>query len=521
MHDTDTALTQEVQQNLQLAMQHHQANELFDADLHYARVLQLQPGHAQALRLRGILARDAGDIGKSVALLTAAAEQPDATAQPLAELALTFMLAGDLQAAQNWLRRARTQEPEALDVLTNLGALLQHRGHVLEAIDIYREILAQDPEEAEVHGNLIKSLADAGQIDAALQEADAAVTATQGTRGTLAAKGVVLVDAERYTEAAATLQAALQIAPDDDMARVNLALCQTALQQLAAATTSLQDAVNANPHNARAVADLINCFSAAGEDAQALTLAEQFLQAHPAERLVVGSYALALRNAGQAAQADTLTHAAELVQVIDLPSAAGFESVADLNQALRQQLLADPSLLQDPVSKATTGGTQTGELDLAATTAMHSFAQAINSALPDIVQRYRDNGFNNHPVLQPASTHWHLRSWGTILRTGGQQSPHMHPLGWLSAVYYVAVPAEISAGDAAAGWLEFGQPPERLHCVTGPPVQRIEPRAGRLVVFPSYFWHRTLPFGEPTGANNDARISIAFDVIPAEQLRPI
>jgi hypothetical protein len=85
----------------------------------------------------------------------------------------------------------------------------------------------------------------------------------------------------------------------------------------------------------------------------------------------------------------------------------------------------------------------------------------------------------------------------------------MHPLAWLSGVYYVEVPGGLPAEGGRAGWLEFGQPPERFQ-VTAPPVLRaVEPRAGRLVIFPSWFYHRTLPFASP-----GRRTSIAFDVMP-------
>ena len=99
--------------------------------------------------------------------------------------------------------------------------------------------------------------------------------------------------------------------------------------------------------------------------------------------------------------------------------------------------------------------------------------------------------------------------WGTVLKGGGRQSPHMHPLGWLSGVYYVDLPADMQADAANAGWLEFGAPPDRYYCSDPPATQSYAPAAGRLILFPSWFWHRTLPFG-----SSAARISIAFDVMP-------
>ena len=40
--------------------------------------------------------------------------------------------------------------------------------------------------------------------------------------------------------------------------------------------------------------------------------------------------------------------------------------------------------------------------------------------------------------------------------------------------------------------------------------RHVQPRAGRLVLFPSMFWHGTSPFQEPA-----TRLTIAFDVMPA------
>lgn len=42
------------------------------------------------------------------------------------------------------------------------------------------------------------------------------------------------------------------------------------------------------------------------------------------------------------------------------------------------------------------------------------------------------------------------------------------------------------------------------------PRRMISPKAGTLVIFPSYFWHGTLPFNDPAD-----RITLAFDMRPA------
>ncbi len=125
-------------------------------------------------------------------------------------------------------------------------------------------------------------------------------------------------------------------------------------------------------------------------------------------------------------------------------------------------------------------------------------------------------GLQQHPVMTGSGEARSLRTWGTLLRAGGQQSAHMHPLAWLSGVYYSHLPDDMDPNNTQAGWLEFNRPPERFHCATNTRTWRIEPREGRLVIFPSWFWHQTLPF-----ESGDERVSVAFDAVPLAALRMI
>jgi uncharacterized protein (TIGR02466 family) len=501
---------------LQAAMTCHQQGQLYDADLYYSRTLQLDPENIQALRLRAILAREQGAIERALLLLDRAVELAPKHSLPLSDRGITHMMTGALQSAETDLRAALTLAPNSVDVLTNLGALLQHRGHLAEAIALYREILALDSDEIEIHCNLAKALADAGQEAAALNEIDTAIAAANGGRGTLATRGAILLDAKRYDDARETLEQASRANEQDDMTLVNLALCCTESGNIKAATKALQHALEINPDNARAAADRVNCLSAQGLNKNALQLAEDFLREHPAERLVTASYAQALLNAGHKNAAAELLDSEKFILTFDLPVPENFEHHNAFNTALREQLLADPSLIRDPVSKATTGGEQTGELNLQSSPAYAAFSELADTAIAQAAAEYSERGLDDHPVMQPASDNWNLRTWGTVLHAGGIQSAHMHPLGWLSAVYYVSVPADMNTNNDTAGWLEFGIPPERVFTRTDSTPASLEPRVGRLIVFPSWFWHRTRPF-----VSNQARISIAFDVMPKNRLSAI
>jgi hypothetical protein len=79
----------------------------------------------------------------------------------------------------------------------------------------------------------------------------------------------------------------------------------------------------------------------------------------------------------------------------------------------------------------------------------------------------------------------------------------------LSSAYYVQVPPVVADPQQRQGWLQFGAPDFDLGLAT--PAQRlVQPKAGRLVLFPSMLWHGTMPFND-----HEPRVTIAFDVVPS------
>ncbi|MEZ5565927.1 MAG: tetratricopeptide repeat protein [Gammaproteobacteria bacterium] len=494
---------------LRQAMALHRAGREREADALYAQVLRAEPLQPQALRLRGVLARDSGDLAASLRLLRKAVAAADSDPEPCAELGLSYLAAGYLQLAEAAFREAVERNPESRKALANLGALLQHRGHVLAAIAVYRQVIALDPDDLEVRCNLAHSLVEAGRGDDALQECDEALIRSPDHPAVLATRGAILCSLERYAEAVPVLEAALEsptAAGLDEMALINLALAFREMQTADQALLALQAAVQVNPDNARAAADLALLLSAEGRYSDALATSDEFLQHYPGERLVLAARAVVLRDAGREDEARALLDLQELVAIRELGAPDNL-SIDSFNAELTALLLADPSLLESPISKSTRGGAQTGEFNTDQEPLLARLQEQLNIELRTVIARWRERGLQDHPAMAWASGHWTLRIWGTVLEPGGCQLPHIHPLAWLSGVYYVQIPDGITTGEAGA--LEFGELPTRFGNQRQPDRRQIAAIEGRVVIFPSYFHHRTLPF---TGAGQ--RISIAFDVVP-------
>ena len=112
-----------------------------------------------------------------------------------------------------------------------------------------------------------------------------------------------------------------------------------------------------------------------------------------------------------------------------------------------------------------------------------------------------------HPLLRsrPESVQF-AGAWSVRLATGGFHANHVHPAGWLSSALYIALPPDL--GRDQAGWLTLGEPQAELG-LDLPPHRMVEPKPGRLALFPSWMWHGTRPFGD------GERLTVAFDVARA------
>jgi uncharacterized protein (TIGR02466 family) len=142
----------------------------------------------------------------------------------------------------------------------------------------------------------------------------------------------------------------------------------------------------------------------------------------------------------------------------------------------------------------------------------HPLVDAMKAQIAVAVQTYIEGLPTDatHPFLSRRTGHWRFTdSWSSRLRRDGFHTPHVHPHGWISSVCYVAVPAAVADTTRREGWLHLGQP-EVGSAAHRAPRRLVQPQAGRLVLFPSMFWHGTTPFQDAS-----PRLTIAFDVVPA------
>lgn len=196
------------------------------------------------------------------------------------------------------------------------------------------------------------------------------------------------------------------------------------------------------------------------------------------------------------------------VTVTDVAASGKYAAPGAFEGALSEQITRNPTLKPDPAGKATRGGLQTAA-DLAAASdgAVAALMGLLRAAVDTFVAGLPDRSDDPFIAARPEMAAIH--AWAVVYPGEGFQKSHIHYSGWLSGVYYVTAPKLSRSDDVRAGCLALGSLdlPEGRESPWG--VRDIRPAPGRLVLFPSFVPHATLPTKSP-----EPRICVAFDVVP-------
>ncbi|HEX2493564.1 MAG TPA: tetratricopeptide repeat protein [Steroidobacter sp.] len=292
---------------------------------------------------------------------------------------------------------------------------------------------------------------------------------------------------------------------------VRAALSEILLEggRLEEAETEAIEAVAALPDNANAVDTLVTILLARGRPDDALPFVHRQRQQRPLSQGWIAHEATALRMLDAAAYRE-LYDFDRFIRVYDLEAPAGWSSMEEFNAHLLGALAARHAFATHPLDQSLRNGTQTTRNLLKdADPTIQAVLKLFEAPIHDYQRRVGAEA--SHPLCarnrSPASI---AAAWSVQLHREGFHVNHVHPEGWLSSAYYVSVPAEVRDQDLMSGWIKFGE--SRYPAPGVGPEAVIQPRAGRLVLFPSYMWHGTNPIH-----GSEARTTIAFDAIPKKK----
>ncbi len=404
----------------------------------------------------------------------------------------------------------KTGDTDKIPATLQSAIALHQAGRLADALAAYDDFLMHYPDHPEALNFAALAHFARGDGEAASGMLSRAVIARPDYGEAFANHGLVLRSLGKFDDAVVALSRATALLPDDVEAPFNLGNIQLARSRAADAAAALGIAVERAPGHAAANANLAKALLELGDWEAARAACDRCLATMPGHTGALAMKGVALAETGDAEALAALIDFDGLIDAYRPPPPMGFANIAAFNQALAAHVQRDPSLAYEPGDVTTRKGYQSGDLMADPKGPMAAFKAIIERA----VAAYRDQHAidTNQPYLAQRPDHWTLNAWATILEREGHQAPHIHRSAWLSGVYYVQIPATVrNAVTGNAGWIEFGRPQPYPKARAEVATRFFRPEEGLMLLFPSYMYHRTIPF-EAT----ERRISIAFDVLPRD-----
>lgn len=461
-----------------------------------------------ALLSLGTLLAQLGEASQARPLLERAAARAPERPEPWMALGNVLARSLEFAPAAQAFARAVALSPDLAAAHVNLGNTLRRLNRHEESANSYRRAIALDPRSAQARFNLGNVLADAGDLDEAVAAFEAAIELDPAYLAAKTNVGNVLLRQERHEEALCRFVDVVAADPAFPRAHYNVGVALQALERFAMAIPAYRRALERDPDNLETWNNLCISLLRDAQPADALAACEQYLERAPANRKPLAYQAAALIELGRRDEAGALLDFKRMILRHKVAPPPGFDSTASFNATLSRHVQQHSTLAFEPAGKSTRGGSQTGELLVGERGPAACFEGIIASAVAAYMRHVR-NVLPGHPYVARLPQRWRLATWAVVLRSQGYQGPHFHPDGYISGVYYVSLPETMTADHGDVGCIEFGRTSDAIGGSREPLLELVRPHEGLMLLFPSYFYHRTMPFESET-----PRISVAFDILP-------
>jgi len=470
----------------------------------YRKLLRLHPNNVDGyVALSSVLAEMGQFAEAEVPLRRALQHTRDPKAQAAIHNNLAILLSSQNRHAEALENLEHTQAlaPELPDLDQRRIDRLYQLGRYEECLVLYRKLLDRNPADASLHKAYNSLLFRLGRMDEYLASYDRAPQ----TREILLGKSRFLSLQKRTDEAEAIYNTLLARDPLDGAALSGWAdnlMAQGRNQEALAMLESVLSRPGATPgvFGAAAGAALLS-----GDPQRAEFLCQSGLRLAPFDQMCLALLGTSWRLKGDERD-EALNGYDHLIRVFDLEPPDGFSSMESFNAELGAYLERLHPQTDAYLEQSLYGGTQTEGMLFGAG---HALVEKVRTRIEQAISAYIDDlkADANHPFLARHSKNFrYAGAWSCLMRGQGFHTNHLHPEGWISSCYYVTVPGETDNQQTRNGWIKFGEPSLELPLKNA--VRRaVQPVPGRLVLFPSYMWHGTVPLqaGSP-------RTTIAFDV---------
>lgn len=270
-----------VDQAMQAAGQLQSAGRASEAEVVLKQILSLQPQHAHALHLLGVVTYQLGQASHALELIAQAIRADQGVALFYSNAAEMLRQQGELQQAIAHGMRAIELDPTMASAYSNLGVAYYDLQDYVSAERSHQQALSLNP-------GLLQSLNNLGSIERARKNRlgaidwyQKALSVNSAYLESLSNLGAVLVESERAEEAEPLLERGLALAPNSAEILCNLGLAYFKLEKFDQALQVLNRSLSLKPGYPEAMTGLACVLNEADRVDEARILLEETIARAP------------------------------------------------------------------------------------------------------------------------------------------------------------------------------------------------------------------------------------------------
>ncbi len=211
-----------IPETLELARRYHAAGQLQQAEQLYRRILDVQPSHAAATQLLGVIAYQVGQHPQAIELIQRSLEFDASDVAAYNNLGAVQQAVEDYAGAVESYRRAIEIKPDYFDAYSNLGAALLRLGRFAESAEQCRMALELKPDFYPALTNLGGALRGLNQNEEAIASLRQALTIAPKSTDAWRQLALALQSLGRLDEAQECYHRLLSLKPADEQALCSL-----------------------------------------------------------------------------------------------------------------------------------------------------------------------------------------------------------------------------------------------------------------------------------------------------------
>jgi protein O-GlcNAc transferase len=275
-----------IKQALDLALSHHRAGQLGQAEPIYRQILSAQPNNAPALGMLGTLCHQSGRTDEALDLLRRAVAANPNAAEGYANLGAVLLGAGKVDESIAASGRALQLSPNSTEAMSNLASALYVAKRFADAAAVYRRLISFQPKDAVATYHLGMSLRSIGQIDEAIAALASAIALRSDIPDWHFRLATALRDRGHLDDAVNALRTVIAMEPAHAEAHNFLGMIFSERASIDEAIVCYQKAIEVNPTFGGAYNNLGNALKEIGRVSEAILLYREADRLQPDSRIV-------------------------------------------------------------------------------------------------------------------------------------------------------------------------------------------------------------------------------------------